>query len=62
MSKITQYYIAHDANAEKLTEKVNALVAQGWQPFGSMSVISIGGATGVTTHMQPMVQYGQLPD
>ena len=59
MFKIVEYYIVHDANAEKLTEKVNEMIKQGWQPFGSMSAISTGTTAGVTTHLQPMVQYGE---
>ena len=62
MIKITEYCIVHDATAERLTEKVNEMIKEGWQPFGSMSVISTGTSAGVTTHTQPMVPYGQQPD
>ena len=59
MSKIIEYYAVHDDNAEMLTEKVNEMIKQGWQPFGSLAVSQV---SSIIHYSQPMVQYGELTD
>jgi len=56
MSKITEYYAVHDDNAEMLTEKVNELIKQGWQPFGGISTTT---SEGHTQYIQAMVEYSE---
>jgi len=70
MAKTIEYQVASGAlgkspsnpNARPISEVVNALIADGWQPFGSAYRSTIGGTTApaippVTIHHQPMVKY-----
>lgn len=63
MASITAYTVASASYSKslqsaiydkKLEDEVNALIAKGWQPFGSIT--SVDGEDGVI-FFQPMVQY-----
>jgi hypothetical protein len=58
LPQITEYVVATFGNrshGQIEAEPVNALIQQGWQPFGSVSPMVFGGST--IMYAQAMVRY-----
>lgn len=53
MTRIAEYQILYSPSPITLSAKVNEKIAEGWQPYGSMSS-SIKGSS--TVHCQPVVR------
>jgi hypothetical protein len=54
--RIKRYLLASGKDPEQLQNEVSKLLAEGWQPFGQMTVAEAATASG-ERFFQPMVQY-----
>ena len=58
MEKITDYHVASGGDANGLAVTVNGMINQGWQPFGSITILDKGsGNMPRFTFVQPIVKY-----
>ncbi len=58
MSKITAYHVVKKGYNLDLEDAVSELIAEGWQPFGSVSYCP-GTLYSTECYVQPMVKYGK---
>lgn len=56
-AKIVAYSVPCASSPDELSDKVNALISEGWQPFGSISVLLFPHLDYTVAAQQPMVKY-----